>query len=58
MKLYNVTLQQWSDEHREFVEYDRQYVGEREGEAIEEAEQKNPGATVLYAVEIGEVDEL
>ena len=54
MKIYNVTIQHWSEAHGEYVEFQRQYIGENEGEAIAEAQEKNPGDAILYATEIGE----
>lgn len=55
MTLYNVTIEHWSEAHGEFVEFQRQYIGETEAEAISEAEKQNPGDAVLYASEIEEV---
>lgn len=58
MNIYNVTIEHWSEAHGEYVEFQRQYIGETEDEAINEAQADNPGDAILYATEIGEAQPL
>lgn len=52
MKVYSVTMSEWSESLKDDAEFYRQVVAETEQEACEEAERLYPKAAVHYATEV------